>query len=196
MIAHTRPGLLRSSSVSKCCFLNWDQGSSNKSTPAAVARPPPSIPPASSSPQPQPSQVAVRAAAEQDVVVVAQPAVPAAPAGKLPPPSRSFWDAMKFSGPAPELINGRLAMIGILAAAKHEAETGATVLQQALQASPWLYAVLGLWVYASMVPIFKGVRHEAFGFFTPRAEITNGRAAMLGFAVLVALEYKAGVPFF
>jgi hypothetical protein len=34
------------------------------------------------------------------------------------------------------------------------------------------------------------------GFFTPRAEITNGRAAMLGFAVLVALEYKAGVPFF
>jgi hypothetical protein len=34
------------------------------------------------------------------------------------------------------------------------------------------------------------------GFFTPRAEITNGRAAMLGFAVLAALEYKAGVPFF
>jgi hypothetical protein len=34
------------------------------------------------------------------------------------------------------------------------------------------------------------------GIFTPRAEITNGRAAMLGFAVLVALEYKAGVPFF
>jgi hypothetical protein len=34
------------------------------------------------------------------------------------------------------------------------------------------------------------------GIFTPQAEITNGRAAMLGFAVLAALEYKAGVPFF
>lgn len=54
-------------------------------------------------------------------------------------------------------------MIGILAAARQEIDTGATVLQQALQASPWLYAVLGLWVYASMVPILKGVRHEAFG---------------------------------
>jgi hypothetical protein len=72
-------------------------------------------------------------------------------------------DAMKFNGPAPELVNGRLAMIGILAAARQEIDTGATVLQQALQASPWLYAVLGLWVYASMVPILKGVRHEAFG---------------------------------
>jgi hypothetical protein len=34
------------------------------------------------------------------------------------------------------------------------------------------------------------------GPFTPRAEVTNGRAAMLGFAVLLALEAKAGVPFF
>jgi hypothetical protein len=76
---------------------------------------------------------------------------------------RAAADAMKFNGPAPELINGRLAMIGILAAAKQEIDTGATVLQQALQASPWLYAVLGLWVYASLVPILKGVRHEAFG---------------------------------
>lgn len=72
-------------------------------------------------------------------------------------------DAMKFNGPAPELINGRLAMIGILAAAKNEIETGATVLQQAQQAPWWLYASLLLWIYASMVPILKGARHEAFG---------------------------------
>ena len=32
--------------------------------------------------------------------------------------------------------------------------------------------------------------------FTPRAELTNGRAAMLAFAVLLALEQRAGVPFF
>lgn len=34
------------------------------------------------------------------------------------------------------------------------------------------------------------------GIFTPQAEILNGRAAMLGFGILLALEYKAGVPFF
>ena len=34
------------------------------------------------------------------------------------------------------------------------------------------------------------------GPFSPRAELTNGRAAMLGFAVLCALEYTAGVSFF
>lgn len=34
------------------------------------------------------------------------------------------------------------------------------------------------------------------GIFTPRAEITNARAAMLGFAILLLLEHKSGVPFF
>jgi hypothetical protein len=34
------------------------------------------------------------------------------------------------------------------------------------------------------------------GMFTPKAEMVNGRAAMLGIAALLALEYKAGVPFF
>ncbi len=34
------------------------------------------------------------------------------------------------------------------------------------------------------------------GIFTPRAEITNARAAMLGFAILLLLENKSGVPFF
>ena len=70
---------------------------------------------------------------------------------------------MKFNGPAPELINGRLAMIGFLAAASNELQSGSTVLQQALSASPWMYVMLGVWVYASLVPMFKGARHEAFG---------------------------------
>ena len=70
---------------------------------------------------------------------------------------------MRFNGPAPELINGRLAMLGFLMAAKGEIDTGLTVLQQAQQASLWQYAFMLLWVYASMVPILKGARHEAFG---------------------------------
>lgn len=39
-------------------------------------------------------------------------------------------EAMRFNGPAPELINGRLAMVGLLAVAMQEAETGQTALHQ------------------------------------------------------------------
>ena len=37
---------------------------------------------------------------------------------------------------------------------------------------------------------------RAPGWFTPVAEITNGRAAMLAFGVLLFLEYKSRVPLF
>lgn len=42
----------------------------------------------------------------------------------------------------------------------------------------------------------RGAKSEAFGIFSPRAEITNGRAACLGFLSLLILENKAHVPFF
>ncbi|GBF88350.1 hypothetical protein Rsub_01062 [Raphidocelis subcapitata] len=111
-------------------------------------------------------------------------------------PNVSLFDALKFNGPAPELVNGRLAMVGLLAVARAEAETGQTALQLLQHGTPWQYAGAALWVWASMVPILSGARHEAFGMFTPRAEYANARAAMLGWAVLLALEHKAGVPFF
>ena len=34
------------------------------------------------------------------------------------------------------------------------------------------------------------------GAFSPKAEVTNGRAAMLGIAILLALEQNAGASFF
>ncbi|GLI68005.1 hypothetical protein VaNZ11_012327 [Volvox africanus] len=111
--------------------------------------------------------------------------------------SVSLFDALKFNGPAPELINGRLAMVGLIAGAWEEAHSGLTLAQQAEQLPLSELLLLALWVYASLVPILKGAKMEAFvGWFTPRAEITNGRAAMLGIAVLLLLEDKAGVPFF
>ena len=43
-----------------------------------------------------------------------------------------------------------------------------------------------------MIPILKNVKDENFGFMTVRAEKVNGRAAMLAWAVLLALEHQAG----
>lgn len=120
--------------------------------------------------------------------------------GAPAPPRRdysvSLFDALKFNGPAPELINGRLAMMGILMGGWQEAHTGLTLAQQAAELPLSELLLLAGWVYASLVPILKGAKMEAFGIFTPRAEITNGRAAMLGFGILLLLEHKAGVPFF
>ena len=103
---------------------------------------------------------------------------------------------MKFYGPAPHIINERLAMLGLLWGAWSEIRTGQTIAAQ-VQSAPVLVVVVGLLIsYASLVPIMKGAKSEAFGAFSPRAEVTNGRAACLGFACLLYLENRAGVPFF
>lgn len=87
-------------------------------------------------------------------------------------------------------------MCGLLIAASREAESGEMFLSQLQHAPVQEYLVVLLWVYASLVPILKGARSEAFGIFSPRAEVTNSRAAMLGFACILILEWKSGVPFF
>lgn len=54
----------------------------------------------------------------------------AAPVAPGDPSYRSYrvspWAAMKFNGPVPERVNGRLAMLAFLYIAQHEAETGQT----------------------------------------------------------------------
>ncbi len=70
---------------------------------------------------------------------------------------------MKFNGPGPEVINGRLAMIGILAAAVNESAHAETVVQQVPNV-PVRIVILSLLVtYSSLVPILKGAKKEAFG---------------------------------
>jgi hypothetical protein len=107
--------------------------------------------------------------------------------------NRSFHQGKFFLA---ELINGRLAMMGFLWATIQEAQTGDMFLSQALHAPVYHYLWALLWVYASMVPIMHGALLEPFGPFTPRAEIANGRAAMIGIVGVAALEYSSGVPFF
>ena len=88
-------------------------------------------------------------------------------------------------------------MVGILAVSYEEALTGRLAYDQLIHCTIGAAMALAIGVvYSSLAPILKGVKQEAFGPFSPKAEVTNGRAAMLGFAVLVWLELNAGAPFF
>ncbi|KAG1668112.1 hypothetical protein FOA52_003899 [Chlamydomonas sp. UWO 241] len=126
------------------------------------------------------------AAARAAGTVSAAPSAPATPAAK----QVGFGDVMAFSGIGPELINGRLAMIGFVAALGAELSSGEPVLRQ-WAAEPTGIAVAFLLVIAgSLVPFLQGNKNtEAFGALTPSAEMNNGRAAMIGFASLLIVEF-------
>lgn len=95
-----------------------------------------------------------------------------------------------------ELVNIRLAMVGLLLGAVREAQSGETFLAQAQHASVQDVLLVASIIVATMVPVMHSARHEPFGMFTPRAELTNGRAAAIGIICILALEYQTGVPFF
>ena len=73
-------------------------------------------------------------------------------------------------------------------AAQREQRTGETILQQ-ISSPDWLLIVFAAAViYATMVPVLKGVKDEDFFMFSVGAEKANGRLAMLGWAGLIAVE--------
>merc|ERR1712174_111738 len=116
-----------------------------------------------------------------------------------PPPAKkdvTFGEAMAFSGAGPETINGRLAMLGFIAALGAEASSGESIFQQIGDAEPSILFAFIMFAAASLIPIFKGVKKEKFAFFSPEAEMLNGRAAMIGFALLLAIEAQSGSAFF
>ncbi|KAL6778190.1 ELIP2 [Auxenochlorella protothecoides x Auxenochlorella symbiontica] len=113
---------------------------------------------------------------------------------KLPLPEtkpsnkKSLWEAMRFDGPAPERINGRLAMLAVITGVLEELRSGHGIIWQAQHPNPLIAVSFLAIIYASLVPILKGAVYEDFGIFTVVAEKLNGRAAMIGFASLLALE--------
>ena len=72
-------------------------------------------------------------------------------------------DALKFNGPGPELINGRLAQWGFVSAALGEAQTGKLIVDQLQDSWPSVLAWSALIIYASLIPITKGAKRESFG---------------------------------
>ena len=148
-------------------------------------------------------RVVVRAAPEPPTESSPEPervrAADAAAPPPPPPPAKKdigFSEAMAFSGPAPETINGRLAMLGFIAALGAEAASGETIYQQIADAEPSIFFAFIMFAAASLIPTLKGVKKEKFAFFSPEAEMLNGRAAMIGFALLLAIEAKSGAAFF
>ncbi|KAF6257888.1 early light-inducible protein [Scenedesmus sp. NREL 46B-D3] len=114
---------------------------------------------------------------------------------------QSFDAVMGFDGLAPELINGRAAMLGFVAAVM--AETRGDSLFSQLLAGGFQSAlvVIALVTLASFAPAVRQVFGKdkapaSFGPFTPTAELINGRAAMLGLAALFFIEGTSGQPFF
>ncbi|TVU41839.1 hypothetical protein EJB05_15394 [Eragrostis curvula] len=108
-------------------------------------------------------------------------------------------DAFAFSGPAPERINGRLAMVGFVSALAVEASRGDGLLSQAGSGSglAWFAASAAVLSVASLVPLLQGESAEdrSGGFWSADAEIWNGRFAMVGLVALAATEYLTGTPF-
>ncbi|KAK9807562.1 hypothetical protein WJX72_002611 [[Myrmecia] bisecta] len=100
----------------------------------------------------------------------------------------SFPDAMRFRGSAPELINSRLAMLGVIAGFVTEKVTGETVFEQVGKAPGPISLVFLAITVASLIPIVRGVPRKTSNGLTPTAEIWNGRVAMVGFASLLATD--------
>lgn len=119
------------------------------------------------------------------------------PAPKPVAKGLGIYDSMAFAGPAPEIINGRLSMLGFVAALGAELSSNETVVKQFSQIPGPMIFVVALFTTASLIPLVKnGADRPTFGPFTPQAEMLNGRAAMIGFAALLIAEGVRGSALF
>eukprot|EP00253_Pinus_taeda_P018360 PITA_18360 len=111
--------------------------------------------------------------------------------------STDFKDVFAFSGPAPETINGRLAMLGFVSAVGVEIASGRDLISQLASGGVPLFIGSSLLLtLASVIPMFKGVSKESKSqeIMSSGAEMLNGRFAMLGLVALALTEYLKGGP--
>jgi len=126
------------------------------------------------------------------------------------PKLESIEDLMAFSGALPERVNGRLAMLGFVAAVGAELTTGQSAFTQFANhpiSVPFHWA---LFAVASAMPavmsgnslntIMEASKEsgmaEGMKRWNADVELMNGRAAMIGFASLLIVEGIKGQALF
>merc|ERR1719454_2055452 len=116
--------------------------------------------------------------------------------------SPELTSAMGFAGWAPEVINGRLAQLGFLAAVGTEAlNPGEKLADQFVDNFPLFAGSVLAVVAASFAPEVvkqekaytadpKSIdpKEDPFGVFSSSSEMTNSRAAMVGIAAMLLTE--------
>lgn len=101
------------------------------------------------------------------------------------------FDDLKFNSWAPELINGRCAMLGYTAGYGYEAVTHESLSNQALDLWP-AFVLVSLLVTTATLTYGKPSNDDvSINGLTPSAELFNGRAAMIGF--VSTLIYEIGI---
>ena len=130
-------------------------------------------------------------------------------------------EILAFEGWAPEVINGRVAMLGFVLALAGEIATGESFTTQAAHNFGELTRTMFVWSLASLFPAFSSNEgYEANPFkmadskewefvfrgcppwlavkdvFSPEVEQLNGRAAMIGCASMIVLETLLGHALF
>ncbi len=114
-----------------------------------------------------------------------------------PKVSTKFGDLFAFSGPAPEIINGRAAMVGFVSAIAVEMASGRDLFSQLNNGGvSWFVLSAAILSFGSLVPMLKGISPESKSqqIFSSSAEMLNGRFAMLGLLALAFTEYVKGGP--
>lgn len=113
------------------------------------------------------------------------------------PEGRPFGEMQAFDGLGPEVVNGRLAMLGFAIAAFWELTQGLDVFQQIAKYPLTTLAVFVTFTVASWIPFLQGQSYNVkSGPFTPALEVTLGRIAMIGFVGLILNEAYFQRPFF
>jgi hypothetical protein len=115
--------------------------------------------------------------------------------GEIQTPKGDVSEVLSFSGLLPELINSRAAMLGMLAAFGAELSTREPVFLQIQRAPVLILGTFVTIVIASLAPVLRNanLNIDGAGPFTQKAEVVNGRIAMVAFALLIAVEtWKAG----
>lgn len=97
---------------------------------------------------------------------------------------------MHFDGVAPETINGRLAMIGIVPYIVVNATSNSTMLSQFEQNTALILLMSAAIIFGSLIVMVQNIKpkDKESDIFTADAELVNGRVAMLG--ILYALIFE------